>query len=109
MAICNSPCQHVRRQHAWLLLAGLVAFIAQAKYDNPILEIVTFASAIVLVTRVVLGYKRMYDRYAITLCPLACVKCRRQSTSDIRSNVSPVTSYRPDLCLKTQLAWTVHG
>lgn len=44
-------------------MAGLVAFIAQAKYDNPILEIVTFASAIVLVTRVVLGYKRMYDRF----------------------------------------------
>ena len=42
--------------------AGLLAFIAQAKYDSIILEIVTFASACVLVVRVVLGYKRMYDR-----------------------------------------------
>ena len=44
------------------LVTGLLAFIAQAKYDSIILEIVTFASACVLVVRVVLGYKRMYDR-----------------------------------------------
>ncbi|KAK9789378.1 hypothetical protein WJX73_004782 [Symbiochloris irregularis] len=44
-------------------MAGLLAFIAQAKYDSIVLEIVTFASACVLVVRVVLGYKRMYDRF----------------------------------------------
>ena len=44
--------------------AGLVSFIAQAQFDSVILEAITFASAIVLATRVVLGYKRMNDRWA---------------------------------------------
>lgn len=42
--------------------AGLVAFIAQAKYDSVILELITLSSALVLLVRVVLGYKRMNDR-----------------------------------------------
>ena len=43
---------------------GLVAFIAQAKYDSIILELITLSSAVVLLVRVVLGYKRMNDRSA---------------------------------------------
>lgn len=43
-------------------IAGLVAFVAQAKYDSIILELITLSSAIVLLVRVVLGYKRMNDR-----------------------------------------------
>lgn len=50
----------MRNSH--ILPAGLVAFLAQAKYDSVILELITFSSAIVLLGRVVLGYKRMNDR-----------------------------------------------
>ena len=39
--------------------------MAQAKFDSVILEAITLGSAIVLATRVVLGYKRMYDRWAL--------------------------------------------
>ena len=49
------------------MLAGLVSFIAQAQFDSIILEVITLASAVVLATRVVLGYKRMYDRWALAL------------------------------------------
>ncbi len=36
--------------------------MAQAKYDSIVLELITLSSAVVLIVRVVLGYKRMYDR-----------------------------------------------
>lgn len=39
-----------------------MAFIAQAKYDSTILELITLSSAIVYASRVFLGYKRMNDR-----------------------------------------------
>ena len=51
-------------------LAGLAAFIAQAKYDSIVLEIITLSSAVVLLVRVVLGYKRMYNRSAALSAPL---------------------------------------
>ena len=53
---------HIPLLNRWVL-AGLVSFIAQAQFDSIILEAITFASAIVLATRVVLGYKRMNDRW----------------------------------------------
>ena len=43
--------------------AGLLAFVAQAKYDSFILEIITIASATSLLSRVVLGYWRLAQRY----------------------------------------------
>ena len=42
--------------------AGLAAFAAQAKYDSFVLEAITAASAVTLLTRVVLGYQRMAQR-----------------------------------------------
>jgi len=45
-----------------LLHAGLAAFVAQAKYDSPILEIITIISATSLLSRVVLGYWRLAQR-----------------------------------------------
>ena len=50
-----------------MMVAGIVAFIAQAKYDSIILELITLSSAIALLVRVTLGYKRMYDRSVLTL------------------------------------------
>ncbi|GMH42130.1 hypothetical protein BSKO_10049 [Bryopsis sp. KO-2023] len=44
-------------------LIGLVAVGAQAKYDSVLLEIATFASVVVYLVRVFLGYKRMFDRF----------------------------------------------
>ncbi len=46
--------------------AGLMAFVAQAKYDSFILEIITIASATSLLSRVVLGYWRLAQRYNIS-------------------------------------------
>ncbi|CAL8468893.1 g8434 [Coccomyxa elongata] len=46
-----------------LTVAGLAAFIAQAKYDSFILEVITTVSAVTLAVRVILGYNRMAQRY----------------------------------------------
>ena len=56
--------QNLQPKQIPAVLAGLVSFIAQAQFDSIILEVITLASAVVLATRVVLGYKRMYDRWA---------------------------------------------
>lgn len=45
-----------------MLAAGLLAFIAQAKYDSFILEVITVISATSLLSRVVLGYWRLAQR-----------------------------------------------
>ena len=61
----NETCEQADKMSSYLLLwccAGLAAFVAQAKYDSVILELITLSSAVVLLVRVVLGYKRMYDR-----------------------------------------------
>ena len=42
--------------------AGLLAFIAQAKYDSPILELISIISASSLLFRVSLGYWRLAQR-----------------------------------------------
>jgi hypothetical protein len=47
-----------------MLAAGLLAFIAQAKYDSFILEVITIISATSLLSRVVLGYWRLAQRWA---------------------------------------------
>jgi hypothetical protein len=47
--------------HVWVG-PGLVAWIAQAKYDSVILEVVTLVSGVALLVRIFLGYKRMADR-----------------------------------------------
>ncbi len=44
------------------IAAGLLAFVAQAKYDSFILEVITTVSAVTLVVRVILGYNRMAQR-----------------------------------------------
>lgn len=40
----------------------------QARYDNLLLEGVTFVSATVLIIRIVLGYQRMADRWVEAIC-----------------------------------------
>ena len=93
--------------------AGLVAFIAQAKYDSIILEVVTFSSAIVLAVRVILGYKRMYDRCAIAF--LSIHQIRTKPTDDEASviNAPPLTYTRPFNTLRAcmtgaSLLWGEH-
>jgi hypothetical protein len=44
-------------------IAGLVAVLAQARYESVVLEVVTLVSASAALVRVVLGYQRMGDRY----------------------------------------------
>ncbi|GFH09653.1 uncharacterized protein HaLaN_04834, partial [Haematococcus lacustris] len=44
-------------------LVGLVALLAQARYDSLLLDLVTLLSASVFVLRIALGFKRMDDRY----------------------------------------------
>ncbi|KAG1668383.1 hypothetical protein FOA52_004893 [Chlamydomonas sp. UWO 241] len=44
-------------------IAGLVAVLAQARYESVVLEAVTIVSASAALVRVVLGYQRMGDRY----------------------------------------------
>ena len=48
---------------------GLLAFAAQAKYDSFILEIITIASATSLLSRVILGYWRLAQRYSSLIRP----------------------------------------
>ena len=61
----STCCDHMRGLiGVYLAATGILAFIAQAKYDSVILDIITLGSLFVLITRVVLGYKRMYDRSA---------------------------------------------
>ena len=50
--------------------SGLAAFIAQAKYDSFILEVITTVSAVTLAVRVILGYNRMAQRCANSLFPV---------------------------------------
>lgn len=45
-----------------LLHAGAFAALAQARYNNPYLQLLAFASLSVWGTRLVLGYMRMGDR-----------------------------------------------
>lgn len=51
--------------------SGLAAFIAQAKYDSFILEVITTVSAVTLAVRVILGYNRMAQRCAHTFSCLS--------------------------------------
>ncbi|KAG2494283.1 hypothetical protein HYH03_007636 [Edaphochlamys debaryana] len=44
-------------------VAGLAGLAAQARYDNLILDVLTFGSAAVLLVRIILGYQRMADRF----------------------------------------------
>ncbi len=45
----------------------MLAFAAEAKYDSLLLDIISFASACALLTRIVLGYRRMSQRRAFLL------------------------------------------
>jgi len=49
----------------------VLAFAAEAKYDSLLLDIISFASACALLTRIVLGYRRMSQRRAVFV-PYGC-------------------------------------
>ena len=79
------------------IAAGLAAFVAQAKYDSIVLELITLSSAVVLIVRVVLGYKRMYDRYSThqthclqscnPLSPIDSISCLEFLPSELHSKL----------------------
>ncbi|KAK9826814.1 hypothetical protein WJX81_003825 [Elliptochloris bilobata] len=46
-----------------ITVAGVAAFAAEAKYDSLLLDIISFVSACALATRIILGYRRMSQRF----------------------------------------------